>query len=377
MPSVSMVVCLYRGRDFLSRLLARAEDCYDDLVVVHDGPDLDDVRSLVETHGGRFFERPRQFAGDGHYVFAWQQARYGWIFRPDADEFPAPELAEWLRKFRAAPEPVTDTSGFEFIIPLWDGSAQATSLWPYRPTLIHRQRIRYVGLTEQWLVPDGKWERVPRILCHQPGNKNYGVEYLMHMTKRKRWLYATVLGLMRPPAALDCWRWKEPGWPGKWEVIRRHPLRTALIRLFRSFWGNACEMIQSGEPLKPLLLTHYPLHHWITCMAFRAVRKEWMHVQSLGLEPGGMVERGDRPQRVFILDGPDADAKWKSARRSGDGCWIVSKDAPPNDARRISELRARVLMRLDDLLIHSPDQIVWAEEFLCRNLVCEDKSPVG
>jgi hypothetical protein len=112
-------------------------------------------------------------------------------------------------------------------------------------------------------------------------------------------------------------------------------------------------------------------------MAFRAVRKEWMHVQSLGLEPGGMVERGDSPQRVFILDGPDADAKWNAARRSGDGCWIVSKDAPPNDARRISELRARVLMRLDDLLIHSPDQIAWAEEFLCRNLVCEDKPPVG
>ncbi len=372
-----MVVCLYRERDYLSRLLAHAEGCYDDLVVVHDGPDIDDVRSLVEAHGGRFFEQPRQFIGDGHFIFGWRQARHDWVFRLDADEFPDPELAEWMRKFRVAPEPAVDISGFEFIFPLWNGSALATSRWPYRTVLIHRQRIRFIGLTEQWFIPDGRWERVPRVLCHQPANKNHGADYLMRMTKRKRWLYATVLGLMRPPSALDCWRWKDAGWPRKWEVLRRHPLRTALIRLFTSLWGNACEMIQSGEPFKPLLLTHYPLHHWITCMAFRAVRKEWARVQSLGLEPGGMVERGDSPQRAFILDGPNADAKWENVRGSFGGCWIISKGASPNDARRISELRARVLMRLDDLLIHSPDQIGWAEEFLCRNLACEDILPAS
>ncbi len=105
MPAVSMVVCLYRERDFLSRLLSRAEGCYDDLIVVHDGPDLDDVRPLVQARGGRFFERPRKFSGVGHYIFGWQQARCDWIFRPDADEYPSLGLAEWLRSFRKAPEP--------------------------------------------------------------------------------------------------------------------------------------------------------------------------------------------------------------------------------------------------------------------------------
>lgn len=368
MPAVSMVVCLFRERDFLSRLLARAEGCYDDLVVVHDGPDLDDARSLVEARNGRFFERPRKFSGDGHYIFGWRQARYDWIFRPDADEFPSPGLAEWLRDFRAAPEPDAAVSGFELIIPLWTGSTQATTRWPFRPTLIHRRRIRYLDLCEQWLIPDGRWDRVPKTLCHEPGTKNFGATYLRGLTKRKRWLYATALGLMSAPAELDGWRWNDPHWPGKWEVLRRHPLRTALIRLFSSFWGNGREMIQSGERFRPLLLTHYPIHHWITCMAFRAVRKEWLRVQALGLEPGGMKERGDRPQRVFILDGPGAEERWESARPSDEGCWIVSRNPAPNASRRISELRARVLMRLDDLLIHSPDQAPWAEEFLCRNL---------
>ena len=367
MPAVSMVVCLYRERDFLSRLLAHAEDCYDDLVVVHDGPDLDDVRSLVEARGGRFFARPRQFCPEAHYGFAWQQARYDWVFRLDADEYPSLSLAVWLRRFRSSEEPDAAVSGFEFIIPLWTGRAQATKRWPCRPSLIHRRRIRYIGLCEQWLIPDGRWVHVPEVLCHEPARKNFGATYLLGLSKRKRWLYATVLGLMRQPPELDCWRYEEPGWPRKWEVLRRHPLRTALIRLFVSYWGNGREMIQCGEPFKPLLLTHYPLHHWITCMAFRAAQKEWAHVRSLGLEPGGMRERGDSPQRTFILDGPDADARWESLRISGDDCWIVSKNPSSKDVRRISELRARVLMRLDDLLIHSPAQADWAEEFLCRN----------
>ena len=90
-------------------------------------------------------------------------------------------------------------------------------------------------------------------------------------------------------------------------------------------------------------------------------------MQAEGLEPGGMVERGDSPQRVFILDGPEADAQWETARSSGGECWIVSKRAPRNDPHRISELRARVLMRLDDLLVCSGNQTAWADEFLCRN----------
>ncbi len=362
-----MVVCLHRERQFLSRLLDHAEGCYNDLIVVHDGPDLDDVGSLVKARGGRFFERPRQFSGDGHYPFAWQQARHDWIFRPDADEYPGSSLAAWLRDFQLMPSPDMDISGFEFIIPLWTGSAQATQRWPYRPTLIHRNRIRYFSLCEQWLVPDHWWQRVEQVLCHEPANRNFGAGYLRNLTKRLRFLYATVLGLMRAPDAFDRWRWEDPDWPPKWEALRRHPMRTALVRLWGSFYGNAREMVHSGEPFKPLLLLHYPLHHWITCMAFHAVQKEWRRVQAEGLEPGGMVERGDSPQRVFILDGPEADAQWETARSSGGECWIVSKRAPRNDPHRISELRARVLMRLDDLLVCSGNQTAWADEFLCRN----------
>jgi hypothetical protein len=41
MPKISLVVCLYREKELLERLLQHAQGCYDDLVVVHDGPEYE------------------------------------------------------------------------------------------------------------------------------------------------------------------------------------------------------------------------------------------------------------------------------------------------------------------------------------------------
>jgi glycosyltransferase involved in cell wall biosynthesis len=56
MPKVSLVVCLYKERDLLERLLKQSVGCYDDLVVVHDGPEeifsSDDGKWRIENGGG-------------------------------------------------------------------------------------------------------------------------------------------------------------------------------------------------------------------------------------------------------------------------------------------------------------------------------------
>src|SRR5215469_16786955 len=39
MPSISLVVCLHRERDLIERLLRESVGLFDDLVVVHDGPE--------------------------------------------------------------------------------------------------------------------------------------------------------------------------------------------------------------------------------------------------------------------------------------------------------------------------------------------------
>ena len=56
MPKISLVVCLYKERDLLERLLQQAEGCYEDLVVVHDwveetipGEDIGGRRSIQSS----------------------------------------------------------------------------------------------------------------------------------------------------------------------------------------------------------------------------------------------------------------------------------------------------------------------------------------
>lgn len=273
MPQVSLVVCLYREGDLLERLLDQAAKCYDDLVVVHDGPDDTGVRSLVEARGGRFFERPRYFQQEPHWPFGWKQARHDWVLRWDADEFPSAELKSWLRAFRAAPEPPSDVSGFTCIWPLWDGKRARTKNWPQRVWLINRQRVRYFGMADQGPIPDGRLVAVDLVLHHQPKQKCYGIRYTLTRPKVRRWHEMIARALLGKPTDLPCWRWDSPEWPKKWEQVRLHPLRTALIRLFLSPVRNAQDMIRCGEFPRPSCLTFFPLQHWMTCMSYIKVRR--------------------------------------------------------------------------------------------------------
>ncbi len=159
MPMVSLVVCVYQQGFLLQRLLQESEGCYDDLVVVHDGPDISDVAHVARCFKGRFFEGDRVGSLEGQSPFAWRQANHDWILRLDADEFPSDELRVWLRKFCAAPEPAAEISGYTCIWPLWDGRRAITNKWPAgRIFLFNKNRVRFFGMIEQTPIPDGNYE---------------------------------------------------------------------------------------------------------------------------------------------------------------------------------------------------------------------------
>lgn len=105
MPKLTLLVCLHGDRSFLERLLRESTGCYDELLVIHDGTDFDQIETVTQAHGGRFFERPRAFSQEPHFPFAFGQARHDWILKLDSDEFPSNELRAWLIDFRSAPEP--------------------------------------------------------------------------------------------------------------------------------------------------------------------------------------------------------------------------------------------------------------------------------
>lgn len=285
MPCVSLVVCLHKERDHLERLLQHAEGCYDDLVVVHDGPDETQVGELVARHGGRFFERPRAFQQEFHWPFAWGQARHDWILRWDADEFPSDGLQQWLRDFRSHPEVPAGVSGYMGVLPLWDGRRARTRRWPHRVILIHRQRVRYFGMADQGPMADGRFETLPLVLHHQPHRKAYGIRYILLRGKLHRWYEIIGAALQGRPTDLPCWRWDSPDWPAKWETLRRHPWRRAMGRLVMSPWGNLREMIQCGEFPNPILLATFPLQHVMMSIYFVRARRR---LRRAGTGAGGM-----------------------------------------------------------------------------------------
>jgi glycosyltransferase involved in cell wall biosynthesis len=264
MPAVSLVVCVFNERDLLKRLLREAEGCCDDLVVVHDGPDTHDVRSVVEAGGGRFIENARRGSLEGQSPFAWAQAKHDWILRLDADEIPSVEMKSWLRQFREAPEPLADISGYTCIWPLWNGKKAVTRNWPDgRLFLLHKQRVRFIGIVEASPVSDRRFEPLKLVLRHEPNRKSYGVRNILIRRQAYHWREVISQNLMGPPTALPCWRWNSADWPASWEYLRRHPVRHSLRSLF---WYPLCQlkdMLRAGEMPRLSACLNPGLHHFM------------------------------------------------------------------------------------------------------------------
>jgi len=273
MPAISLVICVYRERDLLERLLRESAGCYDDLVVVHDGPDVDGIRKLVEEKGGRFFERPREYQQEPHWPFAWGEAKHDWILRLDSDEFPSTEMKEWLNGFRRGPEPVKNVSGYTCIWPLWDGKRAVTKHWPGgRNFFFNRQRVRFFGMVEQTPVADGIFEAMRLILNHQPPRKSFGICNVLFRKQAYHWRRVIALSLLNPPTQLNCWRWTDPQWPIWWHEIRSRPLLTAFQKVLLVPMWQSREIWRAERKIMPSTVLGSGLHPFLIAITFFFVR---------------------------------------------------------------------------------------------------------
>lgn len=305
MPTITLIVCLYKERDFLERLLKSASGCYDNLLVIHDGRETEDagqlekslaidfslpqksdlipgnyripalpaksgsIHELVLSYGGRFYEGPRSFQQEPHWPFAWRNAGNNWILRLDADEFPSEELKSWLKEFRNNPEPDPEISGYTCIWPLWNGKQAITKRWPNgRLFLFHRERVRFFGMAEQSPLPDFECKPIDLILNHQPRRKSTGITNIIFRRQAYHWRRVIIQSLLGKPTELPCWRWNDPNWPPSWEVIRLNPLQTALDRLIRFPIHNARSHWKYEHKIFISDVVNPGLHHFLLCVGF-------------------------------------------------------------------------------------------------------------
>lgn len=275
MPAVSLVVCVHLQRDLLERLLREAQGCYDELLVLHDIPDAQDVRSVTEAAGGRFFERTPVFLQEPHWPFAWAQAKHDWILRLDADEFPSEEMKVWLKNFRQSAEPAESVSGFTCIWPLWDGQRALTKKWPDGHLfLFHKQRVRYFGMCEQTPIPDGTYEPLDLILCHQPKRKSFSLYNSILRPQSRDGCAFIAQCLLGKPTDLNCWRWDDETWPLVWEQIRRRPFWTAFKRLLMWPQRGLRHQWRLEKKLFPATIFAGPIFHALICFKFWRLRRK-------------------------------------------------------------------------------------------------------
>jgi hypothetical protein len=274
MPAVSLVICVSNQRHLLARLLGNIRDCYDDLVVVHDGPDVTNVRSLVETAGGRFYEGALEHQQESHWPFAWAQAAQDWLLRLDADEFPGEEMRAWLQQFRKSPEPNKEISGYTCIWPLWSGRKTVSRNWPAgRNFLFHRQRVRFFGMNEQVPVADARYEPLDLVLHHQPKRKSYGLRNLVLRKQAYLWRARIGRSLQGRPTDLSCWRWNSESWPPIWEEIRQRPWRTFFSRLILGTLRTLRDQWKAEGKFYPAAAISGPIHHALICVEYLRFRR--------------------------------------------------------------------------------------------------------
>jgi len=293
MPKISLVVCLYREKDLLGRLMKHVEGCYDDLVVVHDGAetlafpssqtqqtspeqfslsspqappvamarDYGDlsrdstmppgyrlrrdlgatgtIQELVQQYKGSFYEGPRCFQQEPHWPFAWLVARHNWVLRLDSDEYPSDEMRVWLRAFRRNLAIDNTTSGFTCRWPFWNGRREINyDHLEWRPFLINKRRTAFIGLAEQAPIPLSDWKSTGLTLHHRPNRKSFGLAYIFLRKQSYFWRNCIAFSLLKRPIDLPRWNYRQATWPIQWSQIIASPWSTGFRRFIKIFFSN-------------------------------------------------------------------------------------------------------------------------------------------
>jgi hypothetical protein len=113
------------------------------------------------------------------------------------------------------------------------------------------------------------------VLEHQPKRISYGFSYVFGRSHAANWRRVIAESLLHDsPIQLPHWRWDNLPWPGTWQQIREHPIRTSLERLFVSFpYALKSQWDKEGKLFPSAVLTPM-LMHVLICFKFMKLRRQ-------------------------------------------------------------------------------------------------------
>jgi len=145
---------------------------WSDDVHVFDSFSTDRTAEIAREHGANFVQRKFDgYASQRNAALTELPFRHDWIFLPDADERPTPELVQEMQRVTAAAP--AGVNGFrlrrrDFWGKTWLKHAQMS---PYYIRLVRRGRVRYTREVNEVLEVDGQVGELEAPLDHFPFSK--------------------------------------------------------------------------------------------------------------------------------------------------------------------------------------------------------------
>ncbi len=97
---VTACLVVHNEGEIIERCLKSLKRVTDAIVVVHDGPCVDNTLTICESYGCFAVERKWFGMCEGHRVWTYQNTKTRWILQVDADEYLSDELVNQMAETR-------------------------------------------------------------------------------------------------------------------------------------------------------------------------------------------------------------------------------------------------------------------------------------
>jgi glycosyltransferase involved in cell wall biosynthesis len=213
---LSACIVTYNDEACIERCLRSISALVDEIVIVHDGPCLDKTLEIAKRYTKNITVGPRLGNPDPHRVTTFKKAKGNWLLIIDADEFLSPQLQRALRKVMDSDQ----AEQYNFLWKLWDGKKYVSKTWPYRISLVKKNKLRYLAILHpDWSIK-GKIINVPLHLEHRPPYNNFS--WLSFRTKWMKWMRLHAEQILTPISELPQFQFDDSHFVKHIEWIKKY-----------------------------------------------------------------------------------------------------------------------------------------------------------
>lgn len=238
---ISACLVIYNEEKIIERALKSITGLVDEIIVVHDGPCLDNSLKICQKYGAKIFIRRHVGEAEPHRPFTFEKAKNNWIFQLDADEYLSPSLQKNLHKLVAD----KNVDCYQFIWPFWDGKKYLTRIWPTKKALFRKDKITFAAFPHAEVIVDGITQKTNFRLEHKPGYDNLTITAFKN--KHLKWAKIHASYLLKDHSSFVTYPKNKPTQLPRYYFIISHPYLFALpLAFYQGFQALKTSGFKSG-----------------------------------------------------------------------------------------------------------------------------------